>query len=106
MNCYNKSSYESRIRILKEIERTITDYFQNIQENTPMTIHANVCRTHARTRAMENQKEKLNWRRIRNTLLYRSGCEIPFGIDKTDGSHAQRTPKSKWDLRPTHTPAP
>jgi len=36
-----------------------------------------------------NQKEKLNGRVIRTTVLSRMVREIPFGIDKTDGSHAQ-----------------
>ncbi len=45
-------------------------------------------RTHART---PNEKEKFNGRKIHTTLLYRSVREIPFGIDKNNGSHAQRT---------------
>jgi hypothetical protein len=37
---------------------------------------------HARTRARTpNQKENLIGRNIRTTILYRSGREIPFGID-------------------------
>ena len=38
-----------------------------------------------------NQKEKLNGRVIRTTVVWRTVREIPFGIDKTDGSHAQVT---------------
>ena len=38
-----------------------------------------------------NQKEKLDGRKIRTTAVWRTVREIPFGIDKTDGSHAQRT---------------
>ena len=54
-------------------------------------------RTHARK---PNNKEKLNGRKIPITLLYRSVLrEIPFGIDKTYASHAQRNRESKWDLR-------
>ena len=49
-------------------------------------------RTHART---PNQNQKLNGRNIRTALLHRSVREIPFGIDKMNGSHAQRTHKSK-----------
>ncbi len=38
-----------------------------------------------------NQKEKLDGRMIRTTVVWRSVREILFGIDKTDGSHAQLT---------------
>ena len=38
-----------------------------------------------------NQKEKLGGRVIRTTVVSRTVSEIPFGIDKTDGSHAQLT---------------
>ena len=38
-----------------------------------------------------NQKEKLDGRKIRTTVVLRTRREIPFGIDKTDGSHAQLT---------------
>ncbi len=38
-----------------------------------------------------NQKEKLDGRKIRTTFVSRTVREIPFGIDKTDGSHAQLT---------------
>ena len=38
-----------------------------------------------------NQKEKLDGRKIRTTAVSRTVREIPFGIDKTDGSHAQLT---------------
>ena len=41
-----------------------------------------------------NKKEKLDGRKIRSTVVSRTVREIPFGIDKTDGSG-----KSKWDLR-------
>ena len=45
-------------------------------------------RTYANT---PNQKEKLDGRVIRITVVSRTVREIPFGIDKTDGSHAQLT---------------
>ena len=38
-----------------------------------------------------NQKEKLDGRVIRTTVVSRMVGEIPFGNDKTDGSHAQLT---------------
>ncbi len=38
-----------------------------------------------------NQKEKLGGRVIRTTVVSRTVGEIPFGIDKTNGSHAQLT---------------
>ena len=38
-----------------------------------------------------NQKEKLDGRKIRTTAVSRTVREIPFGIDKRDGSHAQLT---------------
>ena len=38
-----------------------------------------------------NQKEKLAGRVIRTTVVSRTVREIPFGIDKIDGSHAQVT---------------
>ena len=38
-----------------------------------------------------NQKEELDGRKIRITAVSRTVREIPFGIDKTDGSHAQLT---------------
>ena len=56
-------------------------------------------RARAHTHAIENQKEKLNRLKILTTLIYRSVREIPFGIDKPDGSHAQRTRKIKRDLQ-------
>ena len=40
---------------------------------------------------LPNQKEKLDGRAIRTTVVTRTVREIPFGIDKTDGSHAQLT---------------
>ncbi len=42
-----------------------------------------------------NQKEKLDGCKIRTTAVSRTVREIPFGIDKTDGSHAQLTRKEK-----------
>ncbi len=59
-----------------------------------MTTHKAADRTRARTHATKNPKEKLNGRNIRTTLQSRSVSEILFGIDKTYGSHAQRTRKS------------
>ncbi len=50
--------------------------------------HANRTRVGEATR---NQKEKLDGRVIRTTAVSRKVREIPFGIDKTDGSHAQLT---------------
>ena len=38
-----------------------------------------------------NQKEKLDGRKIRTTVVWRRVGEILFGIDKTYGSHAQLT---------------
>ncbi len=38
-----------------------------------------------------NQKERLDGRKIRTTAVSRIVREILFGIDKTDGSHAQLT---------------
>jgi hypothetical protein len=38
-----------------------------------------------------NLNEKLDGRVIRTTVISRTVREIPFGIDKTDGSHAQLT---------------
>ena len=38
-----------------------------------------------------NQKEKLDGRKIRSTVVSRTVREIPFGIDKIYGSHAQIT---------------
>jgi len=37
-----------------------------------------------------NQKEKLDGRMIRTTVVWRTVREILIGIDKTDGSHVQR----------------
>ena len=48
-------------------------------------------RPYARREATRNQKEKLDGRKIRTTAVSRTVREIPFGIDKTDGSHAQLT---------------
>jgi hypothetical protein len=41
--------------------------------------------------AAPNQKEKLDGRKICTTAVSRTVSEIPFGIDKTDGSHVQLT---------------
>ncbi len=41
--------------------------------------------------ATTNQKETLDGRKIRTTAVSRTVREIPFGIDKLDGSHAQLT---------------
>ena len=49
-------------------------------------------RPYARTRAPENQKEKLNGRKM---FLYRSVREMPFGNDKTDGSRAKNPEEQK-----------
>ncbi len=38
-----------------------------------------------------NQKEKLNGRKVRTAVVSRKVSEIPFGIDKKDGSHAHLT---------------
>ena len=47
----------------------------------------------ARTAAgpTRNQKEKLDGRNIRSTVVSRIVREMPFGIDKTYGSHAHLT---------------
>ncbi len=50
--------------------------------------HTHIGRADADT---PNQKEKLDGRKVRTTAVSRTIREIPFGIDKTDGSHAQLT---------------
>ncbi len=59
-------------------------------EYSTETAHALAGRTHGRE-ATTNQKEKLDGRKIRTTVVSRTIREISFGIDKTDGSHAQLT---------------
>jgi hypothetical protein len=89
-------------------ERIQADYYEIVSKDKRIDYdnYSRACildaRTHARACATKKLEEKLNGREIRTTVLYRSVGEIPFGIDKTDGSHAQRTWKSKWDLR--HVP--
>ena len=70
------------------------------KEETAITTHATAgtdARTRARTHARTpNKKDKLNGRKIRTTFLYRtvryrSVREIPFGIDKTDGSQTRKS---------------
>ena len=83
-------SYEYRICILKESRRIITNRCRNSLEYSTKTTHALANRTQGRE-ATRNQKEKLDGRKIRTTAVSRTVREIPFGIDKTDGSHAQLT---------------
>ena len=45
--------------ILKETRRIITDSCRDLKEESTKTTHARAYRTHARTRATENQKEKI-----------------------------------------------
>jgi hypothetical protein len=44
-------------------------------------------RTHV-ANTTPNQNEKLDGRMIRTTVVSRTVRELPFGIDKTEGSHA------------------
>ena len=71
--------------------RIDVETIQNRVRKLPTRAH--FVRTDARP--TRNQKEKLNGRVICTTVVSRTVREIPFGIDKTDGSHAQRTRKSK-----------
>jgi hypothetical protein len=82
--------YEYRICILKESRRIITIGCRNDKEYNTKTTNALACRSQGRE-ATTNQKEKLDGRKIRTTAVSRTIREIPFGIDKTDGSHAQLT---------------
>jgi hypothetical protein len=63
------------VEMIKNIARKLLTHTQTVRKyvNTP------------------NQKEKLDGRKIRTTVVLRIVSEIPFGIDKTDGSHAQLT---------------
>ncbi len=48
--------------------------------------HTRIVRTDTES---PNQKEKLDGRKVRTTAVSLIVREIPFGIDETDGSHAQ-----------------
>ncbi len=62
--------------MIRNIARKLLTHTQAVRTDTPPT---------------RNQKEKLDGRKIRTTAVSRTLREIPFGIDKTDGSHAQLT---------------
>ncbi len=68
----------------------ITDRCRNVLEYSARTTNANAYRTQGRE-ATRNQKDKLDGRVIHTTAVSRTVREIPFGIDKTGGSHAQLT---------------
>ncbi len=107
MNCSNNSSYV-QIPYLY-VERNWADYYGFVSKHIrkDRDDHSRACKPDARTRARthaRNKKSKGSIKRTQDsdngtgTVLYRSICEIPFDY-KTDGSHAQRTRKSMWDLR-------
>ena len=75
---------------MKESRRIITNGCRNDKEYSTKTTNAHADRTQGRE-ATRNQKEKLDGRKIRTTAVSRTVREIPFGIDKTDGSHTQLT---------------
>ena len=60
------------------------EMIQNIARK--LLTHTQIVRADADT---PNQKEKLEGRVICTTVVSRTVSEMPFGIDKTDGSHAQ-----------------
>ncbi len=66
--------------------RIDVDTIKNIERK--LLTHTQTGRTEVNT---PNQKEKLDGRMIRTTVVWRTVREILFGIDKTDGSHAQLT---------------
>ncbi len=86
----NIFSYEYRICILEESRRIVANRCRNDLEYSTKNTNALANRTQGRE-ATTNQKEKLDGRKIRITAVSRTIREIPFGIDKTDGSHAQLT---------------
>ncbi len=73
----------------KKVDRLLrmdVEMIQNIARK--LLTHTRIGRENAES---PNQKEKLDGRKIRTTAISRTVSEIPFGIDKTDGSHAQLT---------------
>ena len=64
------------VEMIKNIARKLLTHTQIARADAPPTT---------------NQKEKLDGRKIRTMAIWRYIREIPFGIDKTDGSHAQLT---------------
>jgi hypothetical protein len=82
-----KISYEYRICILKESRRNITIGCRNDEEYNTKTTNALADRSRG-GEATTNEKEKLDGRVIRTTAASRTIREMPFGIDKTDGSYA------------------
>ena len=85
-----KFSYGCRICIVEESRRIITNRCRNESEYSSNTTYADAYRSQGRS-PTPNQKEKLDGRVIRTTVVSRTLREILFGIDKTDGSHAQLT---------------
>ena len=75
---------------MKESRRIITNPCRNDSEYSTKTTNAHADRTQGRS-TTPNQKKKLDGRMIRTTVVSRTVREIPFVIDKTDGSHAQLT---------------
>ena len=75
---------------MEENTRIITDRYRNDIEYSAKTTNARADRTHGHS-PTKNQKEKLDGRMIRTTVVSRTVREIPFGTDKIDGSHAQLT---------------
>ncbi len=79
---------------MKENMRIIADRCRNVLEFITKTICED--KKHSRTQVREqapNQKDILHGRKIRNTVVWRTVREIPFGIEKTDGSRAQLRPE-------------
>ncbi len=76
-----------RIGILDGLLRMDVEMIKNITRK--LLTHTRIARKDAPP--TPNHKEKLDGRKIRITAVSRTVCEIPFGIDITDGSHAQLT---------------
>ena len=66
--------------------RIDVEMIQNIERK--LLTHTRILRTYVNT---PNQKERLDGRKILTTVVWRTVRKIPFGIDKTDGPHAQLT---------------
>ncbi len=81
--------FGSRICIVEESRRIITNQCRNKSEYSTKPTYADTYRTQGREHT--KSEEKLDGRVIRTTVVWRTVREIPFGIDKTDGSHAQLT---------------
>ncbi len=73
----------------KKVDGLLRSDVETIQNITrKLLTHTRIGRADADT---ANQKEKLDGRVICATVLSRTLREMPFGIDKTDGSHAHLT---------------